>query len=109
MIAKRCALGLRKVRFACLIRAAILSAAIAVGGDSNGNVLARVGSEEIRESDFQMFLEATCSPEEKSSALTNNEVRVRALAAFMDLRLLAAKARKDGFEMHVAYQKAREL
>lgn len=73
------------------------------------NVLATLGGAEIRESDFDRFLQDGWPAEGSAEVRRNPVARKEALDAYLDLAVMAAKARKDGIDRTPVFQKAREL
>lgn len=73
------------------------------------NVLATLGEAEIRQSEFDDFLEDGYSTTEIAKIHQNAALDGEALRAYLDLRVLAAKARKDQIDRTPAFEKAREL
>ena len=72
-------------------------------------ILAKVGEKTIRESDFHRYLDGSESPDVKAALLANTAARHEAINTYLDLTVLAAKARKDGLDKERAFQKARQL
>jgi parvulin-like peptidyl-prolyl isomerase len=73
------------------------------------SVLATLGGSTIGESDFQRFVEESYQPQQVVEVRQNPAARQAALEAYLDLQVMAAKARKDGLAMLPDFQKAREL
>ena len=61
-------------------------------------ILATVGSEVIRESDFELFLSVILSDQQRMQLQFMPGGREKYLKQFIECRVLAAKARKDGFQ-----------
>lgn len=70
-------------------------------------VLAEVGGEEVRESDFRWFLEDALLPSQRASAYSRPGARRALLAGFLDMLVLAAKARKEGLGASPAFVEGR--
>jgi hypothetical protein len=58
--------------------------------------LAEVDGEEVREADFRWFVEDAFLPGQRTAAGSRPGARRSLLAAYLDLRVLAAKARREG-------------
>ena len=71
--------------------------------------LATLGSVVLRESDFERFTMAAFSAEQVARIRIQPDARQEAIDAWLDLRVQAAKARKDGIDQRATFQKALEL
>lgn len=67
----------------------------AVGPDE---VLAEIAGKTVRESDFRWFLKDALIPDQRPAAYTKPHARRDMLASFLDMLVLAAKARKEGID-----------
>jgi hypothetical protein len=76
---------------------------------SQETLLATLGTNSIRQSDFTFFVQGMFAPDERELLATNAAARTEALEAYLDLRVLSAKARKDGIDKDTRFIKAREL
>ena len=72
-------------------------------------VLAKLGDKAIRESDFTFFVQGMYAPEDRVMLKTNSAARSEVLNAYLDLTVLAAKARREGLDKDPMLQKACEL
>ncbi|MGN6555081.1 MAG: hypothetical protein ACTHLW_15345 [Verrucomicrobiota bacterium] len=84
-------------------------AALAVVARNTNVILATLGSETIRESDFQQFVTDSYAAEQASAIRMESAQREAALEAYLDLRVMVAKARKDGIPELATFKKAQEL
>lgn len=71
--------------------------------------LATLGAAVLRESNFERFATAAFSPEQLAAIQSQPDARQKAITAWLDLRVQAAKARKDGIDQLPTFQKALEL
>jgi hypothetical protein len=71
--------------------------------------LARLGTVVLCESDFKHFATSAFSAEQIAGFWNQPEARQAAITAWLDLRVQAAKARKDGIDQRETFQKALEL
>jgi hypothetical protein len=71
--------------------------------------LARLGTVVLCESDFERFAASAFSAEQIAGLQDQPEARQAAIAAWLDLRVQAAKAHKDGIDQRETFQKALEL
>lgn len=68
-------------------------------------VLATVGKEIIRQSDFERFLNTTLSDQQRMQLQFIEGAREQYLTRFLEFKALAAKARKEGFEKQPEHAK----
>jgi peptidyl-prolyl cis-trans isomerase C len=61
-------------------------------------VLATIGKEVIRESDFQLFLDTTMTDQQRMQLQFIDGARQQYLTRFLEFKSLAAKARKEGLQ-----------
>jgi peptidyl-prolyl cis-trans isomerase C len=66
-------------------------------------VLAKVGTEMVRKSDFDLFLDTTLNDQQKIQMQFVEGAREQYLNRFLEYKLLAAKARKEGFQKQKAH------
>lgn len=66
-------------------------------------VIAELGGQELRESDFRWFLEDALLPAQRTGAWSRPGARRELLASFLDLRALAAGARREGLDRSEAF------
>lgn len=86
-----------------------LPGSLTSAAQSSNVILATLGSETIRESDFQQFVRDSYAPEQRAAIDSNSQQRQSALEAYLDLRVMVAKARKDGIPELATFKKAQEL
>lgn len=91
------------------IAAALVFSSIGFATPPRDTILAKLGSTSIREADFQFYQQGMFAPEERTMLTTNAAARAEALEAYLDLRVISAKARRDGLDRTVTFQKASEL
>lgn len=75
---------------------------------TSDQVIGRVGQRLIRERDFQVWLKATAGRERFEQMVKDPLALSRIRARFLETKLLAAKARKDGVEKLPAFQERRK-
>jgi hypothetical protein len=63
-----------------------------------GEVLADVAGRPVLESDFQWFIKDALLPRQRAAAASRPGARQRMLSSFLDMRVLEAKARRDGMD-----------
>ena len=73
------------------------------------NVLATLENQPVTEPDFERFLRGSLSPGEIQKIQQYPPARRQALDEFFDLLALATKAKKDGLDQTIAFEKARDL
>jgi peptidyl-prolyl cis-trans isomerase C len=71
-------------------------------------VLARVGKETIRQSDFNLFLDNLSEQDQMQVKLIPG-LRAKYLSRFLDIKVLAAKARKEGLQHQPSHAKVLAL
>ena len=72
-------------------------------------VLAKIGTEVIRESDFDLFLSLSTNEQQRMQLQFMPDARVQYLNHFLEFKVLAAKARKDGFHKKPEHAKKMAL
>jgi parvulin-like peptidyl-prolyl isomerase len=68
-------------------------------------VLARIGNETIRDSDFNLFMETTLNDQQRLQVQLMPDARAQYLARFLEYKVLAAKARKLGLQKRPEHAK----
>ena len=91
------------------VAAALIFSSVGFATPPRDTILATLGSTSIREADFQFYQQGMFAPEERATLTTNTTARAEALEAYLDLRVISAKARRDGLDRTVTFQKASEL
>ena len=61
-------------------------------------LLATIGDEKVRQSDFELFLDTTLNDQQKMQLQFMEGARDQYLARFLEFKILAAKAKKEGFQ-----------
>lgn len=72
-------------------------------------VLATLGGKKILESDFRWFLKDAFRPEQRPYVFEQPGARRRLLNSYLDMRALAAKARKDGLDRKAGFMDVRSV
>jgi parvulin-like peptidyl-prolyl isomerase len=103
-----------RFRLPILVLASLLwSACVQARAETNHSpsvaILARLGDLPVTESDFERFLRGSLSPDEIQNIRHDPPVRRQALDEFFDLLALATKARKDGLDQSISFEKAHAL
>ena len=103
-----------RCRLTLLVLASLLwSACVHAHAETNHSasvaILATLGDQPVTESDFERFLRGSLSPGEIQKIQHDPTVRHQALDEFFDLLALATKAKKDGLDQTIAFEKARDL
>lgn len=101
-------------RLLILVLASLLwSACVLAHAETNHSesvtILAKIGDQPVTESDFERFLRGSLSPSEIQSIQQDPPSRRQALDEFFDLLALATKAKKDGLDQTINFEKARDL
>jgi parvulin-like peptidyl-prolyl isomerase len=68
-------------------------------------ILATIGKEVVRESDFDLFLSISLNDQQRMQLQFMPGGKDQYLTRFLEFKVLAAKARKDGFQNHADYKK----
>jgi parvulin-like peptidyl-prolyl isomerase len=72
-------------------------------------VLATVGGVAVKDSDFELFLNVSLPEQQRKQIMIMPGAREQYLKRFLDYRILAAKARKEGIGKGAAFAKKMEL
>lgn len=86
----------------------LLSGCVQLNG-GNDNTLATIDDVPITQSEFEQYIRSGWAGEDMDEIRTSQAVRNATLEAFLDLKVLAAKARQDGIDQEPTFQKAIEL
>jgi len=65
--------------------------------------LAKIGNEIISQSDFELFLQNLLTDQQRIQLQQNNEAKEQALDYFLKLKIMTAKAQKEGLQKKSAY------
>jgi hypothetical protein len=68
-------------------------------------ILATIGKEVVRESDFDLFLNISMNDQQRMQMQLMPGAKDQYLTRFLEFKVLAAKARKDGFQNHADFKK----
>jgi peptidyl-prolyl cis-trans isomerase C len=71
--------------------------------NSSSAILVKIGNQVIRQSDFDLFLKSFLNDQQRSQFQNNNEANEQVLNYFLRLRIMAAKAQKDGLHNKPEY------
>jgi hypothetical protein len=71
-------------------------------------ILAMLGKEPVREADFRWFLKDALLPSQRMSAYSRPGARQSMLQSFLDMRVLALKARGDGLDRTPSFIRDRD-
>lgn len=96
-------------RLALLLASLLLTMPGYANNPPDDAILAKLGDTPILESEFLSYQQARFTPDERASLMTNATDRAETLQAYLDLRVLSAKARREGLDRTFSYQKACEL
>jgi hypothetical protein len=105
---------MRRFRLAFLALASLLwLACVQAHGETNhlasDNVIATLGNQPVTESDFERFLRGSLASSEIQNMEREPTARRQARDEFFDLLALATKAKKDGLNKTINFEKARDL
>jgi hypothetical protein len=92
-----------------LIAALLLRAGQVCTHSGEADTLATLGDRRITQSEFEQYLRAGWATASLEEIRTNASARQQALEAFFDLKVMAAKARRDGIDRKPEFQMASQL
>jgi len=75
---------------------------------NDGNVLATLNGSPIHESDFKWFVKDAYRAEQRYQALSRPGSRRSMLTSYLNMRVLEAKARKDGLDKDAGFRASRD-